>query len=88
MAAREIETATTIPVLLPNRQTEVPLTRAEFEQALGDAGLTDVEIIETHRVHEHAAAVVVSASGKRLFLEYNGDALHTNVAEYIFGDLD
>jgi arsenite methyltransferase len=37
------------------------LTRAEFEQALGDAGLTDVEIIETHRVHEHAAAAIVRA---------------------------
>jgi arsenite methyltransferase len=37
------------------------LTRAEFEQALGDAGLTDVEITETHRVHEHAAAAVVRA---------------------------
>lgn len=28
------------------------LTRAEFEQALADDGLTDVEIRETHRVHE------------------------------------
>jgi len=36
----------------------------------------------------HAAAVVLSASGKRLFLEHNGDVLHTNVAKYIFGDLD
>ena len=31
------------------------LTRDEFEQALIDAGLEDVEIHETHRVHEHAA---------------------------------
>jgi arsenite methyltransferase len=37
------------------------LTRAEFEQALDDAGLTDVEIIETHRVHERAAAAIVRA---------------------------
>jgi SAM-dependent methyltransferase len=37
------------------------LTRAEFEQALHDAGLTDVEIRETHRVHEHAAAAIVRA---------------------------
>lgn len=37
---------------------------------------------------QHAAAVVVSASGKRLFLEFNGDVLHTNVAKYLFGDLD
>jgi hypothetical protein len=27
------------------------LTRAEFEQALSDAGLVDMEISETHRVH-------------------------------------
>jgi arsenite methyltransferase len=37
------------------------LTRAEFEEALGAAGLTDVEITETHRVHEHAAAAIVRA---------------------------
>jgi ubiquinone/menaquinone biosynthesis C-methylase UbiE len=37
------------------------LTAAEFEQALGEAGLTDVEITETHRVHEHAAAAIVRA---------------------------
>jgi ubiquinone/menaquinone biosynthesis C-methylase UbiE len=37
------------------------LTRAEFEQALDAAGLVDVEIIETHRVHEHAAAAIVRA---------------------------
>jgi hypothetical protein len=30
----------------------------------------------------------VSASGKRLFLEFNGDVLHTNVAKYLFGGLD
>lgn len=38
------------------------LTRAEFEQALADAGLTDVEIRETHRVHEHAAAAIIRAT--------------------------
>jgi SAM-dependent methyltransferase len=37
------------------------LTRAEFEQALTDAGLVDVEISETHRVHEHAASAIVRA---------------------------
>lgn len=36
----------------------------------------------------HAAAVVLSASGKRLFLEFNGDVLHTNIAEHLFGGLD
>jgi hypothetical protein len=37
---------------------------------------------------EHAAAVVLSALGKRLFLEFNGDVLHTNIAKYMFGGLD
>jgi hypothetical protein len=37
------------------------LTRAEFEGALTAAGLVDVDIRETHRVHEHAAAAIVRA---------------------------
>ncbi len=37
------------------------LTRAEFEQALSDAGLVDFEITETHRVHEHACSAIVRA---------------------------
>ena len=37
------------------------LTRAEFEQGLADAGLTDIEINETHRVHEHASSAIVRA---------------------------
>jgi arsenite methyltransferase len=37
------------------------LTRTEFEQALADAGLTDIEIRETHRVHEHAGSAIVRA---------------------------
>jgi arsenite methyltransferase len=37
------------------------LTREEFERSLADAGLVDVEIHETHRVHEHAAAAIVRA---------------------------
>ncbi|HEX8066888.1 MAG TPA: arsenite methyltransferase [Thermoleophilaceae bacterium] len=37
------------------------LTREEFERALGDAGLVDVEIRETHRVHEHAGSATVRA---------------------------
>ena len=36
--------------------------RAEFESALTAAGLVDVEIRETHRVHEHAAAAIVRAA--------------------------
>ena len=37
------------------------LTRAEFEQMLADAGLQDIEIRETHRVHEHAISAIVRA---------------------------
>jgi arsenite methyltransferase len=37
------------------------LTREEFADALGAAGLTDVEITETHRVHEHAGSAIVRA---------------------------
>jgi hypothetical protein len=37
------------------------LTRDEFERALADAGLTDVEIRDTHRVHEHASSAIVRA---------------------------
>ena len=37
------------------------LTRDEFEGALADAGLVGVEIVETHRVHPHAAAAIVRA---------------------------
>ena len=38
---------------------------------------------------ERAAAVIVSASGRRLFIEYQADGvLRTNVADYIYGELD
>jgi len=37
------------------------LTREAFEQALTAAGLVDVEIQETHRVHESAGSAVVRA---------------------------
>ena len=37
------------------------LTRAEFERALAAAGFGEVEITETHRVHEHAASAIVRA---------------------------
>ena len=38
------------------------LTREEFETALTRAGLNDIEIDETHRVHEHASSAIVRAS--------------------------
>jgi arsenite methyltransferase len=37
------------------------LTEAEFRSALADAGLIDVEIRPTHRVHEHAGSAIVRA---------------------------
>jgi arsenite methyltransferase len=37
------------------------LTRAEFKRALADAGLSDIELRETHRVHEHARSAIVRA---------------------------
>ena len=41
------------------------LSRAEYESALAAAGLVDVEIRETHRVHEHAASAIVRARAGR-----------------------
>jgi len=37
------------------------LTRREFEQTLLDAGLEDVEITETHRVHDCAGSAIIRA---------------------------
>jgi len=37
------------------------LTRDEFERALTEAGLEDIEINETHRVHEHAGSAIIRA---------------------------
>jgi len=37
------------------------LTRRDFEQALVAAGLVDIEIRQTHRVHDQAAAAIIRA---------------------------
>ncbi len=37
------------------------LTAREFTQALSDAGLTDIEIRESHRVHPQAASAIIRA---------------------------
>lgn len=37
------------------------LTEAEYRVALAAAGLVDVEVIHTHRVHEHAGSAIVRA---------------------------
>ena len=45
------------------------LTETEFRRALAAAGLEEIEIRETHRVHEHAAAAIIRArkpAGRRL----------------------
>jgi arsenite methyltransferase len=37
------------------------LTRDEFQRALTDAGFTDIELRETHRVHAHAGSAIIRA---------------------------
>jgi SAM-dependent methyltransferase len=37
------------------------LTRAEFAADLGSAGFEDIEIVETHRVHEQASSAIIRA---------------------------
>jgi arsenite methyltransferase len=37
------------------------LTRDEYTRYLADAGLTEIEIVETHRVHEHAGSAIIRA---------------------------
>ena len=37
------------------------LTRQEFEAALRNAGFDEIEIRETHRVHEHAGSAIIRA---------------------------
>ena len=38
------------------------LTEDEFRTVLEEAGFEDIEIRETHRVHEQAAAAIIRAS--------------------------
>ena len=37
------------------------LTRADFESTLRSAGLTDIEIVDAHRVHDHASSAIIRA---------------------------
>ena len=37
------------------------LTADEYARHLTEAGLTEIEITETHRVHEHAASAIIRA---------------------------
>ena len=41
------------------------LTHAEFIDAITAAGLTDIQIRETHRVHEHATSAIIRARKPR-----------------------
>ncbi len=41
------------------------LTESEFRAGLAAAGLGEVEIRETHRVHEHAGAAIIRARKPR-----------------------
>ena len=38
------------------------LTHDEYARYLADAGLTEIEITETHRVHQHAGSAIIRAS--------------------------
>ncbi len=38
------------------------LTREELERLLAGAGFRDVEVLETHRVHEHAGSAIIRAA--------------------------
>jgi len=37
------------------------LTEADYRESLSHAGFEDIEIVETHRVHPHAAAAIIRA---------------------------
>jgi arsenite methyltransferase len=37
------------------------LSEDEFRAALAEAGLTDIEVRPTHRVHEHASSAIIRA---------------------------
>ena len=38
-----------------------PMTETEFRSALQTAGFGEIEISETHRVHEHAGSAIIRA---------------------------
>jgi len=62
VADADMDEATRADVALWTGCIAGALTREEFTHGLAAAGLTDVEIIETHRVHERAAAAIVRAT--------------------------
>ena len=61
IADEDIDDATRVDVAAWTGCIAGALTRREFERVLADAGLIDVEIRVTHRVHEHAASAIIRA---------------------------
>jgi SAM-dependent methyltransferase/thioredoxin reductase len=59
------------------------LTRAEFERALHAAGLVDIEITETHRVHDSAVSAIIRARkpGGKLIAERPPDMIQAGETE-------
>ncbi len=61
IADRDMDEATKADIAAWTGCIAGALTEAEFRASLVTAGLQDVEIRETHRVHEHAAAAIIRA---------------------------
>ncbi len=61
IADEDLDDATRADVALWTGCIAGALTHAEFEVALAGAGLTDIEITETHRVHAMASSAIIRA---------------------------
>ncbi len=61
VADPDIDDATRIDMARSTGCVAGALTDAEYRAALTDAGLAEVEITETHRVHANAGAAIVRA---------------------------
>jgi len=51
------------------------LTEREFRGALAAARFTDIEIRETHRVHEHAGSAIIGARKPTAKITYDDRAV-------------
>jgi SAM-dependent methyltransferase len=61
IAAPDMDEATRADIAAYTGCIAGALTEAEFRHALTAAGLVDIDIRETHRVHEHATSAIVRA---------------------------
>ncbi|HWA52599.1 MAG TPA: arsenite methyltransferase [Solirubrobacterales bacterium] len=61
VAEESMDEATRADIAQWTRCIAGALTKAEFEAALAAAGLVEVEIAETHRVHDHAVSAIIRA---------------------------